>query len=62
MLFEQVIVFELRGAETLSHRRSQEARGSRLNWNIIYDKTVVKKPIVSSVSVLLAFLMHNAFF
>ena len=42
MLFEQVIEFELRGAGTPSHRRSQEARGSRLNWNIIYDKTVAK--------------------
>ena len=51
MVIEQVIEFELRGHGTPSHRRSQEARQSRFNWNVIYDETVAKKPIVSSVSV-----------
>ena len=31
MFLEQVIEFELRGPGTPGHRRSQEARGSRLN-------------------------------
>ena len=51
MLIEQVIEFKLRGPGTPDHRRCQEAQGSRLNWNVIYDKTVAKKPVVSSVSV-----------
>ena len=51
MLIEQVIEFELRGLGLLSHRRSQEVRGSRPNGNAIYAKNVAKKPIVFSVSV-----------
>ena len=47
MLIEQVIEFELRGPGTRGHRHSQESRKSRLNWNVIYDKTVAKQPIVS---------------
>ena len=51
MLIEQVIEFELRGPGPLGHRRSQGVRGSRPNWNVIYDKDVAKKLIVSSVLV-----------
>ena len=51
MLIKQVIEFELMGPGTPGHRRSQEARGSRSNWNVIYYKNVAKKHIVSSVSV-----------
>ena len=50
MLIEQVIEFELREPGSPGHRRSQEVRRYRPNWNVIYDKTVAKKPIVSLVS------------
>ena len=61
MLIGQVIEFELRGPGTPGHRRSQEARGSRLNWNVIYDETVAKKPIVSSVSVFFSIFREQRF-
>ena len=51
MLIEQVVEFKLKAPGPPGHRRSHEVRGSRPNRNVIYDKTAVKKPTVSSVSV-----------
>ena len=51
MLIEQAIEFELRRPGPTGHRRSQEVWGCHPNRNVVYDKTVAKKPIVSSVSV-----------